>query len=250
MLIEPTHLDRKTLDDLLWGFYLDKPHRLPTLFELVDKNKINPVDFWHYLPAVWTNSESTEQCQNLRWFYKVIDKLGFNNRPKSLVPFDKMAKNCRGGLKLYRGGDASELEQPSWSTKRKVAEKFLFYYPNDRPTLFTAKVSVDDIIFYTNERNEAEVVVKRGSPIVYKAEYFEWPENRSKGFAAFRTDIQQGLAEAYEIAAISAKHFGNLERYTEMCEEALAYLDKLDVVTPREHWQKRLAAFKAIAANS
>lgn len=239
MLIQPHHLTDQTLSNLLWSYYLEKHHRLPTLFELVEQDKISVYQFWKELPQVWTNSEQTEVDANLRWFYKIINSIGLSQRPKSYQPFTKT-------VTVYRGGDASEIEQPSWSTSRSVGMKFLFYFPNQQPTLFKGKVEPDNIIFYSNTRKEKEVIVKRQSVKLISAHYYDWPNEKLKSSVALRTLCQNGQLDNYKVSAISAKQFGHIDNAIKVSEEALEFLKPLGVKSLIQHWEQRLAAYRSV----
>jgi len=83
-------------------------------------------------------------------------------------------------LKVWRGTSGvskSEAVQGfSWTLKREVACFFAIEYTRStgRPLVLMREVSKKDILMYTNNRNEQEVVIFRRGPVVVDGSQIDW----------------------------------------------------------------------------
>lgn len=221
---------------MLWNEYLQKQHRLPTLFELIEKDKITDKEFWAELAAVWVNSESTEEPSNLDRFYKIIARIGTLNRPHLLNPFHKP-------VSCYRGGDYEEIIQPSWSTDRNVAKKFVFMYPVPKPAFFSGKIDPNNIIFYTNLRAEKELIVFPGTVRISKVVRHEWTDVNNYHLVYNRNKAQQGGFDSPEVyAAFLSLQPEHKQAAIDHCRAALDKFKLWGITTPVAYWEERLNA--------
>lgn len=232
------------LNKIFWDFYLDKRHRLPTLFELAENGHITEGEFWKYLPSIWTDSEQTEKPENLERFYALIHYYGLSARPKELQPPKNKKANPtmrKGFIECYRAGDYHETDQPSWSLSTDVAMKFLYMYPVANPTIYIGNVARSDVIFYTNDRREQELVVQRGSVEIISKSKHKWTDERFS-IAQMKQNCQDGLFDTATSFALRANNEEMKRKLITVCEEAIAQLTEWKITTPLPWWQERLCA--------
>lgn len=91
----------------------------------------------------------------------VDDILERSPRKESQEKVEKVTKVKKGKVRVYRGvhSVSTRLEDSiSWTVSLGVAKKFANRY--EKGEVYRAEVDLEDIIYYTDERNEKEVWVK------------------------------------------------------------------------------------------
>lgn len=128
--------------------------------------------------------------------------------------YDKLG-NCKdenGYLTVYRGeyidtefGSSIEISQAiSFTMDYKKARFFACRWSPKKANVYTAKVTFEDIIYYTDDRNESEVIIrpesKGGKFLVLKCEAVN-PEEYYKGNTAVANEARLRMAIENGIAA-------------------------------------------------
>ncbi|WNL50747.1 hypothetical protein RPALISO_160 [Ruegeria phage RpAliso] len=124
------------------------------------------VKFWNTARWTWTDSEMDESDP----LWRDLLECGVPNRRAMMSHSDRAFVDALGEpLEVYRGGPVNVVDDPqealsggfSWTLDRKVAEKFARRYmrKGQRPVVLTHLIAKSDIILYTNDRNEEEVLV-------------------------------------------------------------------------------------------
>jgi hypothetical protein len=69
-----------------------------------------------------------------------------------------------GMITVYRGTSGLEAEKAvkglAWTTSRKVACWFAFRFPAERPLVLKATVPASEVIYFSDDRDESEVVLR------------------------------------------------------------------------------------------
>jgi hypothetical protein len=158
----------KTFDELLnkktWDiseteeavYAVERPYRVIMLYQAkqlghYDPKQMDEDEWWDLLIGVWTDCEGIFQSPfGLNLFIKM-----FGWVERSLKNYKELPE---GEFTIYRGGTSTGH---SWSLSREVGE----FFSNRFGELSTGKIhqktiTKDDVLFYTNNREEQEVVLK------------------------------------------------------------------------------------------
>lgn len=137
-------------------FSIPKQYRCQGLLEYFSKNinfqKFSNKQVWELIIHVWVGTEFPSQSQHI--WEKLFD---LRPRPKSLT------KNLPDEMTIYRGGSPDGW---SWTLDEKRGRWFSNRYSHKFPCLFhSRKIKKEDVLFYTNIRQEQEVVVVPKDPL-------------------------------------------------------------------------------------
>jgi len=138
----------------------ERPYRIYVLHDFA--TEMSDQDFWNALGSIWTDSENiwqneeewrdlwqVERPGRLDYVMDDDDKLVFSNLPETIT--------------VYRGCIQGENEDGmSWTTDFQIAEFFAKRFAEIRegdPIILCGEVSKDDVLAYSQGRNEFEVIV-------------------------------------------------------------------------------------------
>jgi len=137
---------------------IEKPFRIEYMLKHISDIPLN--EWWELLHAVWTSVENL-------WQYKSVLPILFRGRQTTITEmmtdeddrktFDALPDT----LDIYRGCQWRNRRGWSWTTERKVAEFFArrFLKNGSKGRIVTALVRKQNVLFYTNCRQEREVVI-------------------------------------------------------------------------------------------
>jgi hypothetical protein len=137
---------------------IEKPYRIDYMIRYMHDI---PIDvWWTLLHSVWTSVENL-------WQYRTVLPILFRGRHQTIPemmpePDDLSAFTALPGtLEIFRGCQWRNRKGWSWTTERKTAEFFArrFLKKGSKSRIVTALVRKQNILFYTNCRNEYEVVI-------------------------------------------------------------------------------------------
>ena len=111
--------------------------------------------FWRAVKEVWCSCDRIphERFEQLFEVYGVDDYIARRKLPKKIGET----------VTIYRGQDVRGEVGLSWSLSRQVAEGFARGHRgilNPNPMVSQREVRRDDIVFFTNARNEQEIVLR------------------------------------------------------------------------------------------
>lgn len=110
---------------------------------------------------VWVDSENV--WQNGKVIEYLMKRLTDERlKPHLMEPFDLLYFNdAPTTLRIYRGCLKHNVDGLSWTNNRDVAIWFAkrLSHKSDEKFLVTGEVNKSDVLFYTNNRNESEVIV-------------------------------------------------------------------------------------------
>tara|TARA_R110000824_G_scaffold46170_4_gene132978 strand:- start:880 stop:1548 length:669 start_codon:yes stop_codon:yes gene_type:complete len=139
-----------------WHSYIwihERPYRLEALLAI--ENRLSDESYWTLVEAVWIDSESPHIN------YDIWAELWTSDRPRP----DGFARLPVQGdiITVYRGttneDEAANEMGLSWSLSAEVAERFARRYGRlDKSVVIKAHVHRDDVLGYTNNRDEQEVI--------------------------------------------------------------------------------------------
>ena len=144
-----------------WRSYIwihERPYRLEALLAI--KDKLSDESYWTLVEAVWIDAESPHIN------YDIWAELWTSDRPRP----DGFARLPVQGdmITVYRGTDEDELANQlglSWSLSAEVAERFARRWgkwgrkgEDGNSVVIKAHVHRDDVLGYTNNREEQEVI--------------------------------------------------------------------------------------------
>lgn len=84
----------------------------------------------------------------------------------------------RGSQTVYRGTANVTPEQAaqglSWTTSREIACWFAYRFSETTPVVLTADVPVSEVIYWSDERSEREVILRSPPPVRLDDQPHEW----------------------------------------------------------------------------
>jgi|TARA_R110000824_G_scaffold56130_1_gene153931 hypothetical protein len=148
-----------------WPSYIflhERPYRLDAFVDI--EEHLGDAEYWEFLANVWTDTENA--WQNLDVWRKLWNS--FRTRPPLELPVDTRF------VTIYRGVRDLTHDGLSWTLNRDSAKWFGNRFGSGY--LLEATVLTSDILFYSNERNEEEVLLNA----VNKISVTPVPEQRHK----------------------------------------------------------------------
>ena len=137
----------------LLGLY-ERPYRLTTLMEWIDKKAAPPDKLRETLVWAWIDAEDTDAAETPE-LVRVFREL----RPADGSPIvdDAGTPIPPAPLEIYHGGKSKD--SMSWTTERSIAEWFASRWAKPPKPLWAATVPPDGILALLSVRGEKEVVV-------------------------------------------------------------------------------------------
>jgi hypothetical protein len=158
--------------DIIFGLGGDSVTRLEVLLDELEALPVNhpdPLTFWRAFRTGWPSCDAT-------WGYRdqlpaVLIDARFNGAPftEAMCPEDAAwFASLPPRLKVYRGCSAERIAGLSWTVNRAVAESFTEGHrgidvPN--PVIVSATIRKNQVLFATNGREEAEVLIDPLDPL-------------------------------------------------------------------------------------
>ena len=143
----------KTCDDLYTvAMRTERAYRPRVLWRLYEEGYYDPKswpihEWWDLLEWLWTDSEAMEEkFQYFRSLFALMPTVKSQTRD---LP--------RGAFKVYRGGHPDGF---SWTLDRKQAEFFANRFGWEDGRICERVITRSDVLFYTDRRNEKEVILK------------------------------------------------------------------------------------------
>ena len=100
-----------------------------------------------------------------------------------------------GTVTIYRGSAAVEVEKSvkglAWTTSHEVACWFAYRLSNEKPLVLKATVPATEIIYWSNERRESEVILRSVPPLTVDEQAERW------------RDIAEKLSKARQAALVA-----------------------------------------------
>ena len=166
MYASKVEMSRKAWDKEDWSKFIilhEKPYRAEALYEC-SKNIDSDKKYWELAISVFEESENV--YQNMAIWTKIF---GNKKRRDALLKLPEVHRKdeipCspdkNGYIKVYRGYHSNRGQRGiSWTLSLDKAEWFANRFQQDNPIVVEALVHIDNIVFYTNNRNEQEVVIE------------------------------------------------------------------------------------------
>lgn len=161
------HIEQIT--NRLFGPGIDSVNRLPAMLNHLNSFLSQPKVFWPVFHAVWNACEVTwEYREELGKYIQLVQETGESEdiHPKDyLTPEDKAAfESLPNRISIYRGCSLSKVYGYSWTTDRKIAERFARGFrgisvPN--PVIASVCIPKKLALGYYTSRNESEVFIDR-----------------------------------------------------------------------------------------
>lgn len=131
--------------------------------------------------------EHLEPSQVIKAFLKTNPKEYLNKED-----YDNLT-SMPNEIEIFRGCDMEELDENgvplgiSWTLDYKVAEFFAYRFGNTNSCIVKAVISKDDIICFTNRRNEMEIVTMG----VYDCEIISFEEGENYNAQTFHDYLKE-----------------------------------------------------------
>lgn len=148
-------LTKKSLnnDDLgeIFSWLVEKSFFDDELVNLINNHKLDVTDeeYWELVKGIWSRQEfNTDGKRKKNW------KLIFNHRPS--IP--SLTEELPDRFTAYRAGKEDGF---SWTLDKETAEWFHNRFKSQFGNIpfLTKPFTKEDVVFYTNSRNEQEVVI-------------------------------------------------------------------------------------------
>lgn len=165
MYASKVEMAKKAWDKEDWTKFIslhEKPYRAEALYECIQNITSDKV-YWELAISVFEESENV--YQNMIIWNEIF---GNEKRREALLKLPEVhgknnilsASDSNGYIKVYRGYHSNRGQKGiSWTLSLEQAEWFANRFQQDDPIIVEALVHMDDIVFYTNNRNEQEVVI-------------------------------------------------------------------------------------------
>jgi hypothetical protein len=143
---EPTTFD-EVMHFLCSGALIERPYRPLTLLELLKSQKLSHLtdeEVWKLIEDIWIDGEMNSSNRQLWEKIFSIRKV-----PSSLT------KHLPNEMVVYRGGNPDGL---SWTLSKEQGLWFANRFDEDLP-LCSMKIKKEDVLFFTDKREEDEVIV-------------------------------------------------------------------------------------------
>lgn len=136
----------------------ERPYRWDALDSIA--HQMSPKELAQSFAWCWTDSENI--WQSLESISDLIQQIKHPGLRPYLMEADDLAhfQTLPESIQVYRGCLARNKSGLSWTQDRDKAQWFAkrLTRSSDQPLLLTGDVSKDDVLFYTNARNEAEII--------------------------------------------------------------------------------------------
>lgn len=131
-------------------FMIEKPFRSECLLEVLKKQSshLSDEEVWDLVTDLWSEVEFNSNDRDI-WLEL------FSLRES----IDSLKQELPEEMTIYRGGHEEGF---SWTLSREVGEWFSNRFDEDTPFLEKV-IKKSDVLFYTNDRNEEEVVLIPGN---------------------------------------------------------------------------------------
>lgn len=146
----------KFLEEKNYEVYLymhERAFRFEALLKILPS--LENEDLFDLVEYVWIDSENPYvNIKEWKLLFYMCENLGL---------FEDSKKDLPETFTIYRGTKKGIVDEGiSWTTDREVAKKFSerFLKPGEEPLIKEKVVSKKDIFFYTDGRNEKEVIIK------------------------------------------------------------------------------------------
>ncbi len=122
----------------------------------------DPLDRIRFMKQAWPACDDLYDYQaSIRW---ASASLGYPEDFLEVLDADEKAwiESCGEPFQIYRGCAEDRIDGLSWTTDRTIAESFAVGHRGISvlsPVIVSAKCSLENILFVTNDREEYEVVV-------------------------------------------------------------------------------------------
>jgi hypothetical protein len=149
-LLKKPSLGNEDLSEI-FTWLVEKPFFDEELVRLFTNYKLDLTDeeYWELVKDIWCRQElNSDGNRKKNW------KLIFNHRPR----LPSLTEELPDTFTAYRAGKTDGF---SWSLDKKTAEWFHNRFKSKFGNIpfLTNKFTKEDVVFYTNDRNEQEVVV-------------------------------------------------------------------------------------------
>lgn len=137
----------------------ERPYRWDALVEI--SSRISVRELAQQFAWVWSDSENI--WQNLEIIEELVSLLSQSDLKSELMDQNDFRRFQRlpSNLIVYRGCTLYNKEGLSWSLDIEKAKWFALRFNNKQPLLLTGQVDKSDVLFYTNQRGESEIVVPK-----------------------------------------------------------------------------------------
>ena len=138
---------------ILW--WMEKPFRPDCLLEILKKDSSHLTDeeVWELVTDTWSETEFNSGIREI-WLEL------FSLRK----PIPSLKEELPEEMTVWRGG---HCEGFSWTLSREIGEWFVERFGEETP-LLSMKVKKSDVLFYTNDRHEEEVVLLPKNRLFYE----------------------------------------------------------------------------------
>jgi len=257
---EETKQQLKDIEELM--IHVDKPHRIEALHAI--HKQVAPLNFWTVFHRWWNTIENpsdyidhiNDMFEYDEWGYN-YDMLQDQSRLHTLQEVDRdFFDSLPDEFAVFRGCHGFNEQGCSWSTDRKVAEKFALRMAIDKQyILLQGMVRKTDIICAYNNRQEKEIVVLPKKVIIVGRERANDPILRDEEFKKFSDTsnvyhmVQTGryrqtmskedlrsMAESHWIFDITNQGVNCVRRYVMWFEELISLIAKNDLDTFSPLW--------------
>jgi len=257
---EETKQQLKDIEELM--IHVDKPHRIEALHAI--HKQVSPLNFWTVFHRWWNTIENpsdyidhiNDMFEYDEWGYN-YDMLQDQSRLHTLEEVDRdFYDSLPDEFAVFRGCHGFNEQGCSWSTDRKVAEKFALRMAIDKQyILLQGMVRKTDIICAYNNRQEKEIVVLPKKVIIVGRERANDPILRDEEFKKFSDTsnvyhmVQTGryrqtmskedlrsMAESHWIFDITNQGVNCVRRYVMWFEELISLIAKNDLDTFSPLW--------------
>jgi len=143
---EPTTFD-EVMHFLCSGALIERPYRPLTLLELLKSQKLSHLtdeEVWKLIEDIWIDGEMNSSNRQL---WKEI--FSIRKVPSSFL------KHLPDEMVVYRGGNPDGL---SWTLSKEQGLWFANRFDEDLP-LCSMKIKKENVLFFTDKREEDEVIV-------------------------------------------------------------------------------------------
>jgi len=257
---EETKQQLKDIEELM--IHVDKPYRIEALHAI--HKQVAPLNFWTVFHRWWNTIENpsdyidhiNDMFEYDEWGYN-YDMLQDQSRLHTLEEVDRdFYDSLPDEFAVFRGCHGFNEQGCSWSTDRKVAEKFALRMAIDKQyILLQGMVRKTDIICAYNNRQEKEIVVLPKKVIIVGRERANDPILRGEEFKKFSDTsnvyhmVQTGryrqtmskedlrsMAESHWIFDIEREGVNCVRRYVMWFEDLISLIAKNDLDTFSPSW--------------
>ena len=156
----------KQITDQLFGRGINSTNRLPEMLNLLDDCADREVG-WSVFHKVWNSCDATwNYCDDLMNF---IDTMGIHSEEQTGPPTDYLSPEDREAFEalpniipIYRGCSLSKVYGLSWTTDRKIAEKFASGHRGISlvdPVIASLRIPKRHVIGFYTSRKESELLI-------------------------------------------------------------------------------------------